>query len=363
MLELPQVTVVCVDCINHEAAALALSHCTAKAHFAEAILIADKSPANLPTGVRFAQIPRLASREAYSNFMLNGLGTHVATSHVLVVQWDGYVLNPEAWTDAFLAFDYIGAKWWHTDGMNVGNGGFSLRSRKLLDAVRSLGLVNNSQNEDEVICRIRRVELEQIHGIRFADEETADRFAFERGQVPGSVLPFGFHGLFNMHRVLDPQSLRNLFAILNARTIAYVETIELAQAYFKAGKHEEAVFVCTRALDVSPDSRNALSILVNSAVQGRRFWLAVMALKELLRIEPNNADYLGVLGDIYAYTSRIAEAQIAYRRVLELRPRDQATMQKMQKLASQAPHSKQKSSQQVGMQATLQSTTRAQPAH
>ena len=55
---------------------------------------------------------------------------------MLLIQWDGYVVNPEAWDPAFLGCDYLGAKWyWHDDGMRVGNGGFSLRSRRLLDAL------------------------------------------------------------------------------------------------------------------------------------------------------------------------------------------------------------------------------------
>ena len=40
-------------------------------------------------------------------------------------------------TPPFSHCDYIGAQWfWHNDGMRVGNGGFSLRSRKLLTALQ-----------------------------------------------------------------------------------------------------------------------------------------------------------------------------------------------------------------------------------
>ena len=37
-------------------------------------------------------------------------GAH-RTSHVLVTQWDGFVLDAGAWTDDFLAYDYVGAVW------------------------------------------------------------------------------------------------------------------------------------------------------------------------------------------------------------------------------------------------------------
>jgi hypothetical protein len=43
-------------------------------------------------------------------------------------------VNPAAWDPEFLDWDYIGAKWfWAEAGKRVGNGGFSLRSYKLLE--------------------------------------------------------------------------------------------------------------------------------------------------------------------------------------------------------------------------------------
>jgi hypothetical protein len=99
-----------------------------------------------------------------------------------VIQWDGYVVNAEAWDPAFLDCDYIGAKWyWHDPGTRVGNGGFSLRSRKLLAALEDprIALVDA---EDTTIGRTFRPLLEREHGIRFATA-LADRF-FVRGRLP-----------------------------------------------------------------------------------------------------------------------------------------------------------------------------------
>ena len=44
---------------------------------------------------------RCASRDAYSRFVLKRLLPHVDTPHVLLVQWDGYVVNADAWDAAF----------------------------------------------------------------------------------------------------------------------------------------------------------------------------------------------------------------------------------------------------------------------
>jgi hypothetical protein len=132
MRDLAGVTLVCVDTANHALALRALARSCAALRFEQTLFLTDAVPADIevPAGVSVRSIARLASREAYSHFVLKSLLPHVTTPHVLLIQWDGYVVNPAAFDPAFLDFDYIGAKWfWYDDGMRVGNGGFSLRSR------------------------------------------------------------------------------------------------------------------------------------------------------------------------------------------------------------------------------------------
>ena len=144
---------------------------------------------------------------------------HIATSHVLCVQWDGYVLDPARWEPAFLEYDYIGALWPHFgDAMRVGNGGFSLRSRRLLEACATLDIGNEA--EDVAICRTHRPALEQRFGLRFAPEDVARHFAFERAAPQGDE--FGFHGAFNMVARIPSADLANVLAglepgVLNRR--------------------------------------------------------------------------------------------------------------------------------------------------
>ena len=58
---------------------------------------------------------------------------YIRTSHVLFVQWDSWIVDPSMWRPQFLDCDYIGAPWWYRDGLNVGNSGFSIRSKALID--------------------------------------------------------------------------------------------------------------------------------------------------------------------------------------------------------------------------------------
>ena len=210
MLQLPGVTLVCIDTANHALALRALAQSIAGVRFAKTLFLTDALPPSVqvPAGVDVACIAPIHSRDAYSQFVLKGLLPYVATEHVLLVQWDGYVVNPAAWDPAFLDCDYLGATWfWHRDGMRVGNGGFSLRSRRLLAALQD-PLITLVEAEDTTIGRTFRPLLEREHAIRFGSEALADQFSFEAAYPVGK--PFGFHGLFNFWQVMPPSDLAAL---------------------------------------------------------------------------------------------------------------------------------------------------------
>lgn len=200
---LPAVTLCCVDTTDRFARAVdAVRRSMAELRFGD-VFIASTS-AHLATlrpedGIRGVRIRPLTSTAAYSRFVVQELAAHVRTPHALLVQWDGFVIHPRSWSDEFLAFDYVGAPWRHVDGpFRVGNGGFSLRSKRLMDAVAARAVVN-VHPEDAFICRSLRPELERI-GLRFAPEPVAARFAIENGSLAGR--PFGFHGLAHFPHVL-----------------------------------------------------------------------------------------------------------------------------------------------------------------
>ena len=208
MLDLPGVTLCCIDTAYHALAVRALRRSASGIRFARTVLLTDRQIDE--PGIDVRQIAALDSRDAYSHFVLGSLVEHVDTPHVLLVQWDGYATNPAAWRDEYLDVDYIGAKWfWEAEGQRVGNGGFSLRSRKLLEALRD-PRIELTVAEDVTICRTFRGLLERDHGIRFASEALADAFAFEVAYPIG--MPFGFHGLFNFCRVVPENELTALVA-------------------------------------------------------------------------------------------------------------------------------------------------------
>ncbi|MCE7798393.1 hypothetical protein LWE61_17790 [Sphingobium sufflavum] len=198
-LNLPDITLCAVTSVLLPETLQALRRCMDVAEF-HAVKLFSNAEIDTPSGVSLISVPFLGSRKAYSDFLLRQLAVHVTSSHVLIVQWDGFILDPAAWRDEFLDYDYIGACWpQFRDGHDVGNGGFSLRSARLLDACTRLD-IQTDDLEDVQICRLHRRGLEVDHGIRFAHRAIAEAFSFEREKKSGGE--FGFHGVFNMPDVL-----------------------------------------------------------------------------------------------------------------------------------------------------------------
>lgn len=193
MKNLKELTVVCVDCYNYGKAILAIEKCKEQINPSEFIFFTDKE-IEIP-GVKTIKIPTISSKEEYSFFCLKKMAAYIETTHCLVIQWDGYVLDAEVWKEEFLNYDYIGAPWLYYDGRNVGNGGFSLRSKKLLDVLSSDSNIVSLHPEDDAIARTYRPYLEGRYNIKFAPEELADSFSYEL-RVPNQKT-FGFHGFFN----------------------------------------------------------------------------------------------------------------------------------------------------------------------
>jgi len=204
---LPNVTLVGIDCVNVERIQKALDISCDEMEFADVKLLTS-----LPTNDnRKIEIPHIGSIEEFSLFCLRDLVKYIDTNFILLVQHDGFILNPHSWTDEFLKYDYIGAPWfvheefWFKkfnfprelfDKKIIGNGGFSLRSKFFLEISQKLldnGVFNKYYPEDLVMCVWNRKRVEDV-GIKFAPIEIAEKFSIE-GEDHVYDKQFGFHGL------------------------------------------------------------------------------------------------------------------------------------------------------------------------
>ena len=264
MLDIGNVTLCCVDTVNQALALRALELSRRSIRFARALLLTDALPPGVraPEGIEIAPVTGVTSRAAYSNFILKSLLPHISTQHALLVQWDGYVSNPDAWDSAFLGFDYIGAQWpWESDGMRVGNGGFSLRSRRLLEALQDPSIVCGPA-EDVTICRTFRPLLERDYRIRFADEATANRFAFEASYPVDR--PFGFHGLYNFYGVVPEDELAALARTFSTEIARSPQLAQLLRNCFRLGQWAAAIAIAQRILLAQPENSEAEKLLAQA---------------------------------------------------------------------------------------------------
>lgn len=218
-LELPTVTLCAAASVNIDATVAAIRCSTDQILFADVVLFSDSANIPLPRNGRVVPIAPIRSGRDYSRFVLRQLADHVQTDHCLIVQWDGFVIDARRWDDRFLGCDYIGAPWpQFRDGRDVGNGGFSLRSRKLIEACRDPRFVQGHP-EDVAIGRDNREFLEREHGMIFADSALAEMFSFERSAPRQAT--FGFHGVFNMIPLFGADRFWQLYGTLSDRSTIF----------------------------------------------------------------------------------------------------------------------------------------------
>jgi len=215
MLSLPSVTLVAVSSVNLRRTISALRFSMKEIQFADVKLLTHEIPKRLDPRINTHLVSKIDSIDKYSEFMVYKLGDYIDTEHCLIVQADGFVLHADKWSNDFLKYDYIGAPWPVTKNayidpfgnhVRVGNGGFSLRSQKLLSVPKDNRVVwdvNSSdfyahmnvglQSEDGIICVHNRHVYEQA-GCVFAPIEIAAKFATEVKVAESSRgNTFGYH--------------------------------------------------------------------------------------------------------------------------------------------------------------------------
>lgn len=208
-LQLPNVTLVAMTSVKVKATIKAMEYSMRGIDFGDAVLITDKKPLGLPKGIRYSHIDKIDNIDKFNYACVYEIHKHINTDYIMLVHYDGFVVNPDKWRDEFLEYDYIGAPWplppegdnityRDPDGViiRVGNS-VGIRSRRLLELPEKLGLEWKSfygwYNEDGFICCHHHKELEEA-GCRFAPIEVARFFGREQtfDETKG-IEPFSFH--------------------------------------------------------------------------------------------------------------------------------------------------------------------------
>lgn len=231
MLHLSDITLV-VLAGNHIAPSeAAIGDVLKKFSFDDIIIFADQFILP-PPGGRVVVTP-FSSVEDATRIAWREIFPRLKTSHILSMHWDGYPVRPEYWNDDFRQYDFIGAVWPWFNERAVGNTGFSLQSKHLLESIQSLAF---RQPEDVALCRHYRPQLEQEYGIKYAPVSIADRFSIEHG--PPHLQALGFHGLWNMLYFMDDEAIRQRLGLLRESQWHNPQIDALASRAMIAGRRE-----------------------------------------------------------------------------------------------------------------------------
>jgi hypothetical protein len=191
------VTLVTIETMYHDLARRSMEETLQRVPFKHALVFSDQD--FLP-GAKHVKIQH-GNMLNYCNLLLKGVLEHVETKYIIFQQWDAMVHNGNKWDDIFLMHDYIGAVWpWRAPGQNVGNGGFSLRSRRLLEELQAPHIQldpagEHGVQEDNYIAILHRPWLES-RGMVFAHQNIAEKFSIELS--PDGFDAMAHHGFWNI---------------------------------------------------------------------------------------------------------------------------------------------------------------------
>jgi predicted O-linked N-acetylglucosamine transferase (SPINDLY family) len=218
-INLQNITLVTISSVEIELTLLSLVISNLNANFNRVLFFTseeiDQSYLELFPQLEIIKIHPIKNLVEYSRFIIKELNSFIETEFCLVTQGDGFIINPQLWSEEFLNYDYIGAPWRNQSHLvnsqgqtvdildlnknRVGNGGFSLRSKKLLEVCSKLDFDHtktSSLSEDLIICQYF-YEWFKDQGIKFAPLEVAIKFSFE--QTIEEIENFSWENTFGFH--------------------------------------------------------------------------------------------------------------------------------------------------------------------
>lgn len=207
-VKLSRVSLVCIDCYSYGKAVNALQKSMEQNDFDKVLFFTD-IPIEVD-GVEVINIPSIKSKEEYSYFCVKELWKYITTDYVLTCQWDGFTLRGDLFDSRLYDYDWCGSLWIESDGFANGNGGYSWKSKRLLDAVGNDEMIKATHPEDAQICRTYRPYLEKEYGLKWATDEICEGFAFELREPCKPTM--GFHSYF--HQPYRPTAILKRSAAL-----------------------------------------------------------------------------------------------------------------------------------------------------
>ncbi|MDO4284053.1 MAG: DUF5672 family protein [Eubacteriales bacterium] len=206
-LQLPNVTLAAMTSVKVRETIKAMQYSMRGVDFGAATLVTHRKPFFLPKEIEYQHIDKIDEINKFNYAMIYDMHRYIHTDFMLLVHYDGFVVNPESWRDEFLDYDYIGSpfplpkddfSYRDINGniCRVGNS-VSIRSKRLLEFPSQTGIPFEADhgffNEDGFICCKNR-HLFEAAGMKYAPLEVAKYFGHEQ-MLPEfeGIKPFVFH--------------------------------------------------------------------------------------------------------------------------------------------------------------------------
>lgn len=189
MLDLTNISLVAIASNKIEETKKAIDICLSKCKFHDVLFFTHDN-----TVKNSIIIDELKSIKDYDKFVIRELPEYLreySSDFFLTIHWDGFIVNENAWTPAFLDYDYIGAPWPHVKYM-CGNGGFCLKSKKFINTQYDLrSNLDISLPDDVSLCIKHRSDFINA-GCKFSDTKIGFKFSTECCDY-WKFNSFGFH--------------------------------------------------------------------------------------------------------------------------------------------------------------------------
>ena len=359
-INLQNTTLVTISSVEIELTLLSLVISNLNANFNRVLFFTseeiDQRYLELFPQLEIIQVNPIRSLVEYSRFVIKELNSFIDTEFCLVTQGDGFIVNPQLWSDEFLNYDYVSAPWpkqvplINPQGQlvevldmsknRVGNGGFSLRSKKLLEVCSQLDFDNiktSSLLEDLIICHYL-YDWFKNQDIKFSPLEVATKFSFEQliEEVENFSWEntFGFHGKGSVIHVLsklsqdldfasEKQQENNLVNDLNLKEINYIIFPDWLQSEESLGLELQAVI---KTLATHPDSEkiNLLIYTGNIDAEEAAMFLSSIAMNLLMEEDIDISDGLGIspVGNLSPIQWEVVFNHVTGRIILEQEDKD-----------------------------------------
>lgn len=185
-------------------------------NFGKKIIYTYQEPSIDPEDFEIVIIPEV-KYELFSDFVLSNYHKMFDTDYMINFHHDGFIQNSYSWQSSFLKYDYIGAPLHYSNFLINGNGGFSLRSKRLTSEVDSIYKnykFYNTVPEDLMISYFLKNELESKN-MKFAPLEECVKFSLEHHLVFDQSKyeeSFGFHEIEKLFDQPEKQRRRDIYS-------------------------------------------------------------------------------------------------------------------------------------------------------